>query len=282
MEFLLAPIEEENGVAKFFSWWTDCGRYCLTMVKSILQGGEDHWSVVWQDDGHRKLVTSDCRNFTKALQKLIDFHRARYEFDEEPIVGNAKDLEKESQKFLSLGNEVCYDDDAVSGFQTDKETIMKVSTKKAEELLTACGLTTPPEKLASRLNKIGEYVPEDAELTKDQKALVKSLQDAIAKGTKIEVGDGKEKAEKGNGEAKAEKKAKTPKASSGKKGGGQKHSLKAGTTIEREYKGKTHKVTVQDDGSLKCGGKSYTSLTELAKEITGAASISGPRFFNLV
>ncbi len=51
-------------------------------------------------------------------------------------------------------------------------------------------------------------------------------------------------------------------------------------SIVREYKGKTHRVKVTDDG-YRYAGETYRSLTAIAKVITGAPSISGPRFFGL-
>ena len=48
----------------------------------------------------------------------------------------------------------------------------------------------------------------------------------------------------------------------------------------REWHGRTHTVTVTEDG-FECAGTTYPSLTEVAKKITGA-HWSGPRFFGLV
>jgi hypothetical protein len=50
-----------------------------------------------------------------------------------------------------------------------------------------------------------------------------------------------------------------------------------GTTIERVYKGKTLKIEVLEHG-FRFDGKDWRSSTALAKHITGAAAISGPRF----
>ena len=55
--------------------------------------------------------------------------------------------------------------------------------------------------------------------------------------------------------------------------------LKAGARLVREWHGRTHVVTVTDQGFL-YEGQSYPSLTRIAREITGAAW-SGPRFFGL-
>ncbi len=55
---------------------------------------------------------------------------------------------------------------------------------------------------------------------------------------------------------------------------------KAGTTLVREWHGRTHTVRVVEDG-YEYGGRHYASLTKIAREVTGAAW-SGPRFFGLV
>src|SRR5271165_1953118 len=55
--------------------------------------------------------------------------------------------------------------------------------------------------------------------------------------------------------------------------------LKSGARLVREWRGRTHTVTVTEDG-FEYGGTSYPSLTKIAKKITGA-HWSGPRFFGL-
>jgi hypothetical protein len=57
-------------------------------------------------------------------------------------------------------------------------------------------------------------------------------------------------------------------------------SLKPGARLVREWRGRTHTVTVTEDG-FDYAGTSYPSLTRIAKKITGA-HWSGPRFFGLV
>ena len=57
-------------------------------------------------------------------------------------------------------------------------------------------------------------------------------------------------------------------------------SLKPGVRLVREWRGRTHTVTVTEDG-FEYAGASYPSLTKVAKKITGA-HWSGPRFFGLV
>jgi len=57
-------------------------------------------------------------------------------------------------------------------------------------------------------------------------------------------------------------------------------SLKPGARLVREWHGRTHTVTVTEDG-FDYAGISYPSLTMVAKKITGARW-SGPRFFGLV
>ena len=56
-------------------------------------------------------------------------------------------------------------------------------------------------------------------------------------------------------------------------------SLKPGARLVREWHGHTHTVTVTEDG-FEYAGKSYASLTKIARKITGA-HWSGPRFFGL-
>jgi hypothetical protein len=56
-------------------------------------------------------------------------------------------------------------------------------------------------------------------------------------------------------------------------------TLKPGARLVREWRGRTHTVTVTEDG-FESGGESYPYLTTIAKKITGA-HWSGPRFFGL-
>ena len=56
-------------------------------------------------------------------------------------------------------------------------------------------------------------------------------------------------------------------------------SLKPGARLMREWHGRTHTVTVTEDG-FGYAGTSYPSLSTIAKKITGA-HWSGPRFFGL-
>lgn len=55
--------------------------------------------------------------------------------------------------------------------------------------------------------------------------------------------------------------------------------LRPGARVIREWRGRTHTVIVLDDG-FEFDGKRYRSLTQIAREITGA-HWSGPRFFGL-
>lgn len=57
-------------------------------------------------------------------------------------------------------------------------------------------------------------------------------------------------------------------------------SLKPGARLVREWHGRTHTVTVTEDG-FEYADTSYPSLTKIAKKITGT-HWSGPRFFGLV
>ena len=54
---------------------------------------------------------------------------------------------------------------------------------------------------------------------------------------------------------------------------------KIGTTLAREWRGRTHLVLVREDG-FEFEGQRYRSLTVIAEQITGA-HWSGPRFFGL-
>ncbi len=56
-------------------------------------------------------------------------------------------------------------------------------------------------------------------------------------------------------------------------------SLKPGSRLVREWRGKTHHVLILDDG-FEHEGRRYTSLTQIALAITGV-HWSGPRFFGL-
>jgi hypothetical protein len=57
-------------------------------------------------------------------------------------------------------------------------------------------------------------------------------------------------------------------------------SLKPGARLVREWRGRTHTVTVTEDG-FEYAGTNYPSLTKIAKTIAGA-QWSGPRFFGLL
>jgi hypothetical protein len=56
--------------------------------------------------------------------------------------------------------------------------------------------------------------------------------------------------------------------------------IRAGARLVREWNGRTHTVTVEEEG-FTYAGRSYRSLTAIAREITGARW-SGPRFFGVV
>jgi len=55
--------------------------------------------------------------------------------------------------------------------------------------------------------------------------------------------------------------------------------IRAGARLVREWNGRTHTVTVEEEG-FTYAGRSYRSLSAIAREITGARW-SGPRFFGL-
>jgi len=56
-------------------------------------------------------------------------------------------------------------------------------------------------------------------------------------------------------------------------------SVKAGTHLVREWNGRSYQVEVVE-GGFRMDGKDWTSLSAIAKHITGA-TWSGPRFFGL-
>jgi hypothetical protein len=58
------------------------------------------------------------------------------------------------------------------------------------------------------------------------------------------------------------------------------HRLKPGARLVREWHGRTHAVVVLDHDACEFEGQRYRSLTQIAREITGA-HWSGPRFFGL-
>ena len=55
---------------------------------------------------------------------------------------------------------------------------------------------------------------------------------------------------------------------------------RSGTKLIREWQGKVHEVLTLEDGQFAYGGKTFRSLTMIARQITGNHQ-SGPRFFGL-
>lgn len=55
--------------------------------------------------------------------------------------------------------------------------------------------------------------------------------------------------------------------------------IKSGAVLVREWKGQSHRVMVLEEG-FAYAGKTYGSLSEIARQITGARW-NGPRFFGL-
>jgi hypothetical protein len=58
----------------------------------------------------------------------------------------------------------------------------------------------------------------------------------------------------------------------------EKLTLKPGVKLLREWQGKAHEVLALEDGRFAYAGKTWRSLSEIAREITGVRW-SGPRFF---
>lgn len=71
--------------------------------------------------------------------------------------------------------------------------------------------------------------------------------------------------------AKAAKATKAPRA---------KLDIRPGTVLKRDYLGKEYKVTVRADG-FEYKGKKFKSLTAVAQEVTGYASINGRNWFGV-
>lgn len=57
--------------------------------------------------------------------------------------------------------------------------------------------------------------------------------------------------------------------------------LTPGATLVRTWKGRTLSVVMQEDGQFEMDGRLYSSLSHIAREVTGTPW-SGPRFFGLV
>ena len=55
---------------------------------------------------------------------------------------------------------------------------------------------------------------------------------------------------------------------------------KSGTMLIREWRGKVHEVLTLEDGQFSYAGKTYRSLTTIARHITDTHQ-SGPKFFGL-
>lgn len=77
----------------------------------------------------------------------------------------------------------------------------------------------------------------------------------------------------------AQREAPDPADQSGRRFAADRPTLLPGARLVREWHGRTHSVTVTDAG-FDYSGRSYRSLTEIAREITGT-HWSGPRFFGL-
>ena len=58
------------------------------------------------------------------------------------------------------------------------------------------------------------------------------------------------------------------------------HRVKPGTRFLREWQGQTHEVTATTDGRFFYSDRTYRSLSEIARQITGTRW-SGPAFFGL-
>lgn len=59
-----------------------------------------------------------------------------------------------------------------------------------------------------------------------------------------------------------------------------KYAIRPGTVLTRTFRGIEHRVTANDDGTFYYNGKTYRTLSGIAREIAGI-KISGPKFFGL-
>lgn len=213
LEFVRKSVHEETEMAHFHSFWTDCGRYCLTRIDSKLEGLSSDWAACAQEDGRRVLLTRDHRSLGRALQSLLTFHQNRYGFDTMPQT-NEEEIEIAAKNSLPELVAAGYDkgtkrqgcdleDWASKGraeYQVEfdfheEEAMLKVSEKSGMDLMKALGLEkTARDKLESRLSKIQEYVGEDVELSKENRRLIESLTKAVADGKAIKVVAAGEKA----------------------------------------------------------------------------------------
>ena len=57
-------------------------------------------------------------------------------------------------------------------------------------------------------------------------------------------------------------------------------AAKAGATLVRDWGGRTHRIEVMADGRFAWGGRTWRSLSAIAREITGTRR-NGPAFFGL-
>ena len=285
--FDLEPERHEDDLAVRWVWRTDCRRYSVARHLPKLPGFDPDWSV-WQriDEpcAKERLVSRDHKSLKRALDSLLVHHQVVYGSEYLPGC-NRSELEKAAKDwFFEVGKPQdvpgAYNKEGVEAwaeagrqpYQADApdyeegEKIMKVKEKAGLDLMVALGYkATSAGQLKGRLERIEDHGQEYEALSPSQKRLFDSLRKVVAEGKAVEV-------VKGDAPAKATGKAKV--------GGGKKMEVKNGSTIEREYRGKTYSVKATDDG-FTCDGKTYSSLTALAMEITGAASISGPRFFGL-
>lgn len=58
------------------------------------------------------------------------------------------------------------------------------------------------------------------------------------------------------------------------------HEIQPGMRLVREWQGKVHVVTISEDGVIHWNDRAWTSLSEVARTITGTRW-SGPAFFGL-
>jgi hypothetical protein len=138
----------------------------------------------------------------------------------------------------------------------EQENVMKVSKKSGLALMEKLGLHASEDKLEKRLNNIGEYVAEDAKLSKEEQKLVDSLRKANEAGQKVEVVEKIEKA-KVESNGKYEGNGKAPAKSTAKK--------KTEVKVKKEAKVKSEKKvkTKPSEGVDKWGTRLGTSRSKI-------------------
>ena len=146
----------------------------------------------------------------------------------------------------------------------------------------ACGVTSRDLEVARRLEALCDLTPD--ELRKEWRRLYRSQPPRLSKDMLVRAIAYRIQELRYGGLSKATRRklaALVEERDSGAevaKEGAQR--IKTGARLIREWNGRTHIVTVEED-AFTYAGRSYRSLSAIARGITGARW-SGPRFFGLV